>query len=98
MATFESLGLSQPVLDALAQMGYEEPSPVQAEAIPVVLEGRDVIVQALTGTGKTAAYGIPIAERVDPAVARPQALVLAPTRELAIQITGEIARIARTRE
>jgi ATP-dependent RNA helicase DeaD len=98
MTTFPELGLSKPVLRALQTMGYEEPSPVQAEAIPLLSSGRDVIVQSLTGTGKTAAYGVPIAERADLKNDAPGALVLAPTRELAVQVSGELSKIGRFRE
>jgi len=79
-------------------MGYEEPSPIQVRAIPLLLEGRDLIAQAMTGTGKTAAFGIPIVQRADPRQPAPQALVLAPTRELAIQVAGELTRLARFRD
>jgi ATP-dependent RNA helicase DeaD len=98
MSAFSDLGLRRDVLRALADMGYEEPSPVQAEAIPLLLAGRDLIAQALTGTGKTAAFGIPIAERTERRRLEPQALVLAPTRELAIQVAGELTRLGRHRE
>lgn len=98
MTTFPELGLSKPVLRALEAMGYEEPSPVQAQAIPLLLSGQDAIVQSLTGTGKTAAFGIPIVERADPKADIPRALVLAPTRELAVQIAGELSRIGRFRD
>src|SRR5918911_2648478 len=98
MTTFGELGLSKPVLKAIENMGYEEPSPVQAETIPLLQSGQDVIVQSLTGTGKTAAYGIPIVERADPKSERPSALVLTPTRELAIQVSGELNRIGRFRD
>ncbi len=94
MADFAQLGISQEILDALADMGFEEPSPIQAACIPLVLDGRDVIGQAQTGTGKTAAFGIPIVERVTPAP-HVQAIVLTPTRELAIQVAEEIGRIAK---
>lgn len=94
MADFAQLGISQAILDALADMGFEEPSPIQAACIPLVLDGRDVIGQAQTGTGKTAAFGIPIVERVTP-VPHVQAIVLTPTRELAIQVAEEIGRIAK---
>jgi len=92
---FRELGLSDQTLESLAAMGFEEPTPVQAQAIPLLLAGRDVIAQALTGTGKTAAYGVPIAERVDPRSAVPQAIVLTPTRELAIQVTDHLCKIGR---
>jgi ATP-dependent RNA helicase DeaD len=98
MTTFAELGLSKPILKALDAMGYEEPSPVQAETIPLILSGQDIIVQSLTGTGKTAAFGIPIIERAKPKSELPGALVLTPTRELAVQVCGEINRIGRFRE
>jgi ATP-dependent RNA helicase DeaD len=85
--TFAELGLSESTLAALRDVGYEAPSPIQEQAIPSMLEGRDVIGQAQTGTGKTAAFGLPILEHVDPTVAEVQALVLTPTRELCIQVT-----------
>src|SRR5437867_1083115 len=98
MTTFPELGLSKPVLKAVEAMGYEEPSPVQAETIPLLQSGQDAIIQSLTGTGKTAAFGIPIVERADIKIERPQALILAPTRELAIQVSGELNRLGRFRE
>jgi ATP-dependent RNA helicase DeaD len=85
--TFAELGLSESTLQALRDVGYESPSPIQEQAIPSVLEGRDVIGQAQTGTGKTAAFGLPIAEYIDPELSEVQALVLTPTRELCIQVT-----------
>ncbi|HYM46050.1 MAG TPA: DEAD/DEAH box helicase [Solirubrobacteraceae bacterium] len=85
--TFAELGLSESTLAALRAVGYESPSPIQEQAIPSVLEGRDVIGQAQTGTGKTAAFGLPIVEHVDPELREVQALVLTPTRELCIQVT-----------
>lgn len=94
MSSFESFGLNRRVLQAIHDMGFEEPSPIQAACIPVVLEGRDVIGQAQTGTGKTAAFGIPLVERVS-TEPRVQAIVLTPTRELAIQVAGEIRKIAK---
>src|SRR5919202_1489955 len=87
MTTFAELGLSEPVLRALQDVGYESPSPIQEQAIPPLLEGRDVIGQAQTGTGKTAAFGLPMMEFVDPSDDDLQALVLTPTRELCIQVT-----------
>ena len=87
MATFQDLGLSEPLLQALVHLGYEEPTPIQEQAIPALLEGRDVIGQAQTGTGKTAAFGLPLLEFVDPKDPEVQALVLTPTRELCIQVT-----------
>jgi ATP-dependent RNA helicase DeaD len=85
--TFAQLGLSESTLHALRDVGYESPSPIQEQAVPALLEGRDVIGQAQTGTGKTAAFGLPIMEHVDASVADVQALVLTPTRELCIQVT-----------
>jgi ATP-dependent RNA helicase DeaD len=85
--TFAELGLSEPTLQALQDVGYESPSPIQEQGIPPLLEGRDVIGQAQTGTGKTAAFGLPIVEYIDPEVREVQALVLTPTRELCIQVT-----------
>jgi ATP-dependent RNA helicase DeaD len=87
VATFRELGLSEPLLEALAHLGYEDPTPIQEQAIPALLEGRDVIGQAQTGTGKTAAFGLPLLEYVDPRDPEVQALVLTPTRELCIQVT-----------
>jgi ATP-dependent RNA helicase DeaD len=84
-------------LQAITALGYEAPTPIQAQTVPLLLAGRDVIAQAQTGTGKTAAFGIPIVERVDPAVRSPQALVLAPTRELAVQVAQAIHGLGRHR-
>jgi ATP-dependent RNA helicase DeaD len=85
--TFAELGLSEQTLRALRDVGYEAPSPIQEQTIPQLLAGRDVIGQAQTGTGKTAAFGLPIMEYVDPEEPEVQALVLTPTRELCIQVT-----------
>jgi ATP-dependent RNA helicase DeaD len=87
MTTFADLGLSEPILEALKDVGYEEPSPIQAQAIPPLLEGLDVIGQAQTGSGKTAAFGLPMLNYVDPDEQEVQGLVLTPTRELCIQVT-----------
>jgi ATP-dependent RNA helicase DeaD len=87
MTAFADLGLSEPVLRALHDVGYDAPSPIQEQAIPPLMEGRDVIGQAQTGTGKTAAFGLPMMEFVDPSEDEVQALVLTPTRELCIQVT-----------
>jgi ATP-dependent RNA helicase DeaD len=91
---FSALGLDPAVLRALADVGYEAPSPIQAETIPQILAGHDLLGQAQTGTGKTAAFALPILSRIDPALTRPQALVLAPTRELAIQVAEAFQRYA----
>src|SRR6195952_5461625 len=85
--SFSDLGLSESTLQALADVGYESPSPIQEQAIPPMLEGNDLIGQAQTGTGKTAAFGLPIMEYIDPSDPEVQALVLTPTRELCIQVT-----------
>lgn len=91
LAKFRELGLSDATLDALAQKGFEEPSPIQAAAIPLLLSGeKDVIGQAQTGTGKTAAFGIPIIEILKPGQGHVQAIILSPTRELTIQIAEEL--------
>src|SRR6201995_1396298 len=87
MTTFAELGPSEPLLQALRDVGYESPSPIQEQTIPPLLQGRDVIGQAQTGTGKTAAFGLPLLESVDPSDDVVQALVLTPTRELCIQVT-----------
>ncbi|WP_460795873.1 DEAD/DEAH box helicase [Microbacterium sp. GXF0217] len=83
---FEELGITGPVLKAIRDLGYETPSPIQAETIPTLLSGRDVVGMAQTGTGKTAAFALPVLERLDVSQKTPQALVLAPTRELALQV------------
>lgn len=88
--TFENLGLSEAMLKALEKKGYGYPTTIQAEAIPYFLQWRDVIAKAPTGTGKTFAFGIPMIEHVDPACTDVQGLILAPTRELAIQIGQEL--------
>ncbi len=95
MTTFADLGLSPQTLEALHDVGYEQPSPIQEQAIPPMLEGRDVIGQAQTGSGKTAAFGLPIVEYVDPEVNEVQALVLTPTRELCIQVTQALRAYAQ---
>ena len=89
---FGSLALSHKVMAAIQAMGFEEPSPIQAKTIPPIMEGNDVIGQAQTGTGKTAAFGIPIVEKVQD-VRQVQALIMTPTRELALQVSEEIAKI-----
>ena len=92
--TFTDLGLPEPLLAALRDVGYESPSPIQAATIPILLEGRDLVGQAQTGTGKTAAFALPILARIDVQNRQPQALVLAPTRELAIQVAEAFATYA----
>ncbi|MBD3670806.1 MAG: DEAD/DEAH box helicase [Gammaproteobacteria bacterium] len=92
---FADLGLSAPVLQAVQEIGYESPSPIQAESIPVLLSGRDLLGMAQTGTGKTAAFALPLLSRLDISLAQPQILVLAPTRELAIQVAEAMQAYAR---
>ncbi|MBP7616677.1 MAG: DEAD/DEAH box helicase [Steroidobacteraceae bacterium] len=92
--TFRALGLPEPLLAALADVGYESPSPIQAATIPVLLAGSDLVGQAQTGTGKTAAFALPLLARLDLAQRAPQVLVLTPTRELAIQVAEAFQRYA----
>ena len=93
-SAFAALGLSTEILEVLAEVGYEVPSPIQERTIPPLLAGRDVLGQAQTGTGKTAAFALPILEQLDLARRTPQALVLVPTRELAIQVAEAFQRYA----
>ncbi len=96
MTTFAALGLSDALVETLSGLGYDEPTPIQAQAIPLLLAGRDVIAQAQTGTGKTAAFALPMIERLTDAPTV-QALVLTPTRELAVQVAEAIHRYSRHR-
>lgn len=91
---FSELGLIQPLVDVLKEVGYETPSPIQAETIPLLLEGKDLIGQAQTGTGKTAAFALPLISNIDLKQQDPQILVLAPTRELAIQVAEAFQKYA----
>ncbi len=93
--SYKDAGLDDRILRAVSELGYEIMTPIQKEAIPVMMEGKDLIGQAQTGTGKTAAFGIPIVQRVDASVEETQALILCPTRELAIQAAEEIRKYAR---
>ncbi|HKR66479.1 MAG TPA: DEAD/DEAH box helicase, partial [Thermoanaerobaculia bacterium] len=86
MTTFADLGLRKELLDALGDLGYEAPTPIQEKTVPVLLEGGDLIGQAQTGTGKTAAFALPILQQIDVTKRETQALILAPTRELAMQV------------
>lgn len=92
---FDELNLDERILRAVTDMGFEAASPIQAQAIPVQMEGRDVVGQAQTGTGKTAAFGIPLLQKIDPDSKKLQAIALCPTRELAIQVADEIRRLAK---
>src|SRR5687767_11876834 len=86
ISRFEDMSLSAPLLQALQDVGYETPSQIQAASIPVLLAGKDLVGQAQTGTGKTAAFALPLLERLDLQQAQTQVLVLTPTRELALQV------------
>ena len=92
--SFRDLALSEPVLRALIDVGYESPSPIQAATIPVLLSGADMLGQAQTGTGKTAAFALPALTRIDLSKHEPQVLVLVPTRELALQVAEAFLRYA----
>ena len=92
---FEDLPISDDIKRAVIEMGFEEPSPIQSQSIPVILSGKDVIGQAQTGTGKTAAFSIPVLEMINPQEKNLQAVVLCPTRELAIQVSTEIRKIGK---
>jgi ATP-dependent RNA helicase DeaD len=98
MPAFADLGLSESTLQALQDVGYEQPSPIQEQAIPVLMEGRDMIGQAQTGSGKTAAFGLPMIEHVDPSENEVQGLVLTPTRELCIQVTQALRTYSQRKE
>ncbi|MCL6616738.1 MAG: DEAD/DEAH box helicase, partial [Anoxybacillus ayderensis] len=97
MVTFKEFGLSPEVMKAVSKMGFEEATPIQAATIPLSLQNRDVIGQAQTGTGKTAAFGIPLVEKIDMNNDAVQAIVVAPTRELAIQVSEELYKIGSTK-
>ncbi len=92
---FEELNIDERILRAIEDMGFEETSPIQTQAVPAVCEGIDVVGQAQTGTGKTAAYTIPMLMKIDPQIKKPQAIVLCPTRELAVQVAEEIRKLAK---
>ena len=94
--TFNELGVRDDLLKAIAELGFENPMPVQEKVIPVLLsEDHDLVALAQTGTGKTAAFGLPVIQRIDPTIHRPQALILAPTRELCLQIAGDLADFSK---
>jgi len=94
MNLFSELGLSPELLKAIDKLGFEKPAPIQARAIPLLMQGRDVVGQSQTGSGKTLAFGVPAVEKVDPSLREVQILVLCPTRELAIQVSEEIHKLA----
>ena len=87
--------LSRPLKRAIDEMGYTEATPIQQAAIPIIRRGSDLIGQAQTGTGKTAAFSIPALEKIDPLLHKPQAIILSPTRELAVQIANEVEKLSR---
>src|SRR5690606_5204724 len=91
---FSDLGVSAEILRAVEDMGYTQPSPIQAQSIPLLLEGKDVIGQAQTGTGKTASFSIPIIDQVDPQLKNTQALILCPICGLAVQLDSEIFNLS----
>jgi len=93
--TFADLGLKAPILESLNDLGYEKPSPIQAECIPHLLSGRDVLGMAQTGSGKTAAFSLPLLNNIDPDLRAPQILVLAPTRELAVQVAEAMTEFSK---
>ncbi|HBC95921.1 MAG TPA: DEAD/DEAH box helicase, partial [Clostridium sp.] len=95
---FNNLGLHPKILQAIDKMGFEEPSQIQAESIPVILEGNDVIGQAQTGTGKTLAFGAPMLSKINCNEKNISSIIITPTRELAIQVNDELSRIARFRK
>ncbi|HLF09252.1 MAG TPA: DEAD/DEAH box helicase [Dehalococcoidia bacterium] len=97
MTTFQELDLRREVMQAILELGYEEPTPIQAQTIPLLLSGKDVVAQAQTGTGKTAAFVIPIVERIEPSNRAVQAIVLVPTRELAMQVAEASFGLSRFR-
>lgn len=97
MKTFQDLGLSKPALDAIEALGFINPTPIQQEVIPAMLaESQDIIALAHTGTGKTAAFGLPLIELIDTTTKKPQALILAPTRELCVQIENDLKLLLKT--
>ena len=95
---FEDMNISNEICRAVLEMGFEEATPIQSQAIPVILEGKDIIGQSQTGTGKTAAFGIPLLERINPEDRRLQALILCPTRELAIQVSEEFRKLLKYKD
>ena len=95
---FEDLGLSENVLRALEEYGYKKPTEIQVKTIPYILDKRDVIGQSQTGTGKTASFGLPLIESINPEFNKVQAIILCPTRELATQVTGELRKFTKYKE
>src|SRR6187455_1707356 len=95
MKSFDALGLSAQLVETIRQMGFESPTPIQEQAIPILLTGNtDLVGLAQTGTGKTAAFGLPLLELIDDSSRSTQALILAPTRELSVQITSDLEKFS----
>ncbi|MBT8046321.1 MAG: DEAD/DEAH box helicase, partial [Pontiella sp.] len=95
---FTDMGLSHDTLKSIQALGFETPTPIQEQAIPILLEGKqDFVGLASTGTGKTAAFGLPLLEQVDPDAAHPQGVILAPTRELCLQIADDLKKFSKHR-
>ena len=92
---FENLHLSPEILKSIAEMGYKQTTPIQGQAIPFIVDGRDVTGLAMTGTGKTAAFSLPLIDKIDARRKEVQALIICPTRELAIQVSGEIRKFLK---
>ena len=92
---FDELELLPAILRGIREMGFEEATPIQSKAIPVMMTGQDVIGQAQTGTGKTAAFGIPVLQNTDPDNKKTQTLILSPTRELTIQVADELRKLGK---
>lgn len=90
---FEDLGLSENILRALAEYGYESPTPIQEKTIPYIMEGKDVLGLSQTGTGKTASFGLPLIQKIDTKINKVQAVILCPTRELALQVTRRVKKV-----
>jgi len=96
MTTFKETGLKPEILQGLNDLGFENPTPIQEKAIPQLLESdKDLMALAQTGTGKTAAFGLPIIQKIDPPSKKTQALIIAPTRELALQITDDLKNFSK---
>lgn len=90
---FEDLGIAENIVKALEDYGYEEPTPIQEKTIPFIIQGRDLIGQSQTGTGKTASFGLPLIQKININLNKVQGLILCPTRELALQVTRRIKKI-----
>ena len=98
MNQFKDLGISEDILRAITEMGYETPTSIQSESIPLIMQGKDVLGKSHTGTGKTAAFGIPAIEACDPQSRYPQVVMICPTRELVSQVSLELRKFSKYRE